>query len=105
MITLPVLRWGKAYESLESSELVHFLTGEPVARIGQANPGLLERDLLKAPAAREALRKVPIRELVARIERAADVFRSGTLAIGGSSQSPDDFVRAQSATTGLPEQM
>ena len=41
MLTIPVLRWGKPYESLEHDEVKHFLTGEPIARLGQANGGIL----------------------------------------------------------------
>jgi hypothetical protein len=105
MLTLPILRWGKPYESLEQTELVHFLTGEPVGKMGKANPGLLERDIRKAQSARDALRKIPHRDLIARMRKAAELFREGTLTIGDSRQSPDDFINQQSATTGLPENM
>jgi hypothetical protein len=44
MLTLPVLRWGKPYDSLEKDEVRHFITGEPIAKVSQANGGLLERD-------------------------------------------------------------
>ncbi|MCE9545452.1 MAG: aldehyde dehydrogenase family protein [Planctomycetia bacterium] len=105
MLNLPIIRWGQPYESLETSELTHFLSGEPVACVAQANAGLVERDIRKAPAAREALRAIAPDELIARVGRAGELFRSGVLAIGDTSQSPADFVRCQSATTGLPEQM
>ena len=105
MLNLPVLRWGKPYESLEQAELSHFLTGETVARIGQANGGLLERDMRKAQTARDLLRKIPHGDLIALMQKAAALFRDGTLTVGGGQQSPDDFVRQQSATTGLPEVM
>ncbi len=51
MLNIPVLRWGKPYESLEVDQVVHFSTGEPVARVSQANGGLVERDLRKAQQA------------------------------------------------------
>ena len=34
----------------------HFVTGEPVAEVSQANGGLVARDLRKAEQARDALR-------------------------------------------------
>ncbi len=105
MLNLPVLRWGKPYDSLEKDTLVHFLTGEPVAKISQANGGLVERDMRKAPQAREALRSLSCQELIERLKKAADLYVNGTLPLGDSQQTPADFVHAQSATTGLPESL
>ncbi len=59
MLNIPILRWGKPYESLEVDEVVHFMTGEPIAKVSQANAGLLQRDMRKASQAREALRASP----------------------------------------------
>lgn len=105
MIHFPVLRWGKPYESLETDEVVHFATGEPIARVSQATPGIVARDLRKAQKARDALRAVPAVELLARVRKAADLFMTADLPLGDGMQSPEDFVRQQSATTGLSEHM
>ena len=105
MIHLPVLRWGKPYESLEVDEVVHFETGEPIAKVSQANAGLLARDMRKAQSARDALRAFRCEELIDRVKQAADLYVNGTLPMGNGQQSPDEFVRAQSASTGLPEHM
>jgi acyl-CoA reductase-like NAD-dependent aldehyde dehydrogenase len=105
MIHFPVLRWGKPYRSLELDKVHHFLTGEPIAEVGQANAGLIERDLRQVARAREVLREIPCRELLARCRKAADLFTGATLPVGDDPQSPDQFVRCQSATTGLPEAM
>ena len=105
MIHFPIVRWGKPYTSLEVDTVVHFDTGEPVAEVSQANPGLVSRDMRKAQRAREVLREVPSTELVAMIKKAAVLFSSAELPLGDSSQTPDEFVRQQSATTGLPEHM
>ena len=43
MLDLPILRWGAPYTSLDVDEVVHFATGEPLARVSQSNPGLLTR--------------------------------------------------------------
>ncbi len=105
MLHLPVIRWGKPYESLEIAEIHHFHTGEPIARVSQANGGLLQRDLKKAGQARGALREIPATELIAKCKEAAERFNNDTLSVGDGQQSPDEFVRMQSASTGLPENM
>jgi acyl-CoA reductase-like NAD-dependent aldehyde dehydrogenase len=104
-VHLPVLRWGKPYDSLEKDKVVHFITGETIAEVSQANGGLLERDMRFAKRARDVLRDIPIPELIERIKKAADFYLKGTLTMGDGKQSPDDFARAQSASTGLPEHM
>ena len=105
MIHFPILRWGNPYKSLEVDKVVHFATGEPVAEVSQANPGLIARDMRKASRARDVLREVPAAELVGMVKKAAALFSTAELPLGEVSQSPDDFVRQQSATTGLPEHM
>ena len=105
MIQIPVLRWGKPYESLEVEEVVHFITGEPIAKVSQANGGLLSRDMRKAQSARDALRDIPCEDLIDRMKKAADLYLNGTLPIGDGTQNPDEFAHAQSASTGLPEHM
>src|SRR5215813_9805998 len=105
MIHLPILRWGAPYESLEKDDVVHFSTGEPIATVSRANGGLIQRDARKAKRAREALREIPISDLIDRAARAGDLYMNATLPMGDGTQSPDEFVRAQSASTGLPEQM
>lgn len=104
-LNLPILRWGAPYTSLEQEEVIHFLSGEPLARVSQANTGLLARDIRLAQRARDRLREIPARELVQMLKKAADLYLSATLPLGDGSQSPDDFARQQSATTGLPEHM
>src|SRR2546426_3146967 len=105
MINIPVLRWGRPYTSLEVDNVIHFSTGETLAKVSQANPGLLAKDIRKAQRARDLLRDIPCRELIQMMKKAADFYRDGTLPMGDGSQSPDDFARQQSASTGLPEHM
>ena len=105
MIQIPVLRWGQPYESLDVDEVVHFSTGESIARVGRANGGLIQRDMRKAQRARDALTAIPIEELIARVGRAGKLYMDGTLPMGDGTQTPEEFVRAQSASTGLPERM
>jgi len=105
MLSLSILRWGQPYTSLEVDDVVHFATGEPVAKVSRANGGLVQRDMRKAARAREVLREIPIAELIVRVGRAGELYMNETLPMGDGSQSPDEFARAQSATTGLPEHM
>jgi hypothetical protein len=105
MIHLPILRWGQPYKSLDSDRVLHFLTGEPVAEVSQATAGIIGRDMRFSHRARSVLRELPSAELVARVERAADLFVNADLPLGDGSQSPADFVRQQSATSGLPERL
>lgn len=106
MIHFPILRWGQPYTSLETTQVEHFATGEPVAEVSQANPGIVARDLRKgADRARNVLREIPCAELLAMVKQAAELFSSAELPLGDGTQTPDDFVRQQSATTGLPEHM
>jgi acyl-CoA reductase-like NAD-dependent aldehyde dehydrogenase len=105
MIKLPVIRWGQPYESLEIAEVNHFATGEPIAKVCQAGGGIIKRDMRQAQRARDVLLKFSNGELIAMLAKAADLYEHGTLPIGDGSQSPDDFVHQQSASTGLPEHM
>jgi acyl-CoA reductase-like NAD-dependent aldehyde dehydrogenase len=105
MINISAIRWGQPYESLDTETIVHFATGEPIARLSQANGGLVQRDVRKAQAARDLLRSIPCVELIDRCRKAADAYLHGNLPLGDGKQSPDEFVHAQSATTGLPEHM
>src|SRR6184192_4030355 len=105
MVKIPVLRWGQPYESLELDKVVHFVTGETLAQVGQANPGLLARDMKKAQRARDVLREIPIRQLHSMMKNAGELYRDAKLPMGAGQQSPDDFASQQSASTGLPEHM
>jgi acyl-CoA reductase-like NAD-dependent aldehyde dehydrogenase len=105
MLNLPVLRWGKPYESLETDTVMHFITGEPIAKVGQANAGLLQRDMRFASRARDVLRAIPCQDLIERVKKAADLYLNATLPMGDGKQSPQEVARQQSASTGLPEHM
>jgi acyl-CoA reductase-like NAD-dependent aldehyde dehydrogenase len=105
MLQLPVLRWGQPYTSMDVDQILHFVTGEPIAKVSRANGGLIQRDMRRAGQARARLREIPIADLVARMKAAADLYMNAELPAGDGTQTPDDFVRLQSASTGLPEVM
>ncbi|NBX29213.1 aldehyde dehydrogenase, partial [bacterium] len=102
---LPAWRFGKPYESLDRETLVHFLTGETVAEVSQVGGAIVGRDLQKARQARAALLAIDPEEIVERLQTAGNLYANGTVTLGDTQQSPDDFVRQQSATTGLPESL
>jgi acyl-CoA reductase-like NAD-dependent aldehyde dehydrogenase len=105
MLHIPISRWGEPYKSMEADPVVHFATGETLAEVSRANGGLVERDLRFVGRARGVLREIPIKELLERVKKAADLYTEATLPLGTGTQSPDEFARMQSATTGLPEHM
>ena len=107
MLHLPVLRKGVPYRSVDAARVVDFETREPLVLMSQANPGLVRRDLREEEqqAMRASLAGFSMQELVALSARAAELFTTGTLPLGDDSQTPDDYVRQLSATTGLPHVM
>jgi acyl-CoA reductase-like NAD-dependent aldehyde dehydrogenase len=105
MLHLPVLRWGQPYTSIDVDPVVHFQTGEPIANVSRANGGMIQRDMRRADRARAALREIPIDELIARAGTAGELYATAELPMGDGTQTPEAFVHAQSATTGLPERL
>ena len=105
MLNIPVLRQGEPYTSLDREDVLHFVSGEPLARVSLANTGLLGRDIRHAHRARDVLREFPCTELIGMLKKAADLYLEATLPMGDGEQTPDDFARQQSASTGLPEHM
>lgn len=103
MTHIPLLRHGRPYRSMDAAPARHFLNGEPIAEVSQANVGLIRRDLLfRQDAAREMLAAFSTRELIAMCRRAGDFFLNSTLPLGDAAQTPEDYVLQVSATTGMP---
>jgi acyl-CoA reductase-like NAD-dependent aldehyde dehydrogenase len=100
MLHVPILRFGREYESVDQITLVHHATGEPVARVSQANAGLVARDLHRADD--RVLEQFKVEELFALCRKAAELFATATLPCGDAAQTFDDYVRLLSATTGMP---
>lgn len=105
MLEIPVIRWGKQYESLEKQDVVHFETGETLAKVHQANGGMLKMDKRFAQRARDVLRDIHPDKLIEMVGKAGDLYLNATLPLGTGTQSPQEFCTMQSATTGLPEHM
>lgn len=102
MIHIPILRKGEPYTSLDVARVPHHRTCEPFVEISQANAGLIRRDLLDQAGGHALLASFSTAELVDMCARAAEHFLNDTLPLGDQSQTPDDYVRQVSATTGLP---
>ena len=102
MLHIPLLRHGKPYRSLDVVRVPHYQTREPFVEISQANVGLIRRDLLQQDPARDALAAYSCEQLVKICADAAEYFLNSELPLGDAVQSPDDYIRQVSATTGLP---
>jgi acyl-CoA reductase-like NAD-dependent aldehyde dehydrogenase len=102
MIHIPILRRGEPYKSLDVGRVPHHQTRDVFAEISQANSGLIRRDLLEQEAGQAQLLRFSTAELVEMCARAAEYFFNEPLSIGDERQTPEDYVRQVSATTGLP---
>jgi acyl-CoA reductase-like NAD-dependent aldehyde dehydrogenase len=102
MLHLPILRRGEPYRSLDVARAVHYRTREPLAEVSQANVGLVSRDLRDQARGREALARLKVAELLDICARAAGHFIGDALPLGDTEQTPEDYVRQLSGTTGLP---
>jgi acyl-CoA reductase-like NAD-dependent aldehyde dehydrogenase len=105
MLHIPLLRHGAPYRSLDVVTVPHHRTREPFVEISQANLGLIRLDLLATESTWEILQRFSVDELLAICGRAAGHFSNDALPLGDSAQTPEDYVRQVSATTGLPHAM
>ena len=102
MLQIPMLRAGKAYTSLAKNQLRDVRTGEPVAEVSLANPGLVARELAQASRNQQVLGALANHELVEICGRAGTLFMEGNLPIGDGTQSPLDYLAQLSSTSGMP---
>src|SRR6516164_9331725 len=99
MLHIPISRWGEPYKSLDIDKVVHFASGEVLAEVSRANGGIVEHDMRHAQRAPNVLREIPVRDLLQMVKKAADLYTKAELPLGDGTQTPDQFVRMQSATT------
>jgi hypothetical protein len=104
---IPVLRLGRAYESLDKVEVKGHRDGQLRAHVSTVNSGIIRKDLQKIAASRAALKKFSCAQLIELSAKAGDLFLNGTLPLGdkGHTQSPQDYIATLSATSGLPHVM
>src|ERR1700691_58282 len=97
---IPALRRGRAYESLDISNIVDCRTGQTVATLSQVNAGIIRKDLTRIGESRAALKKLSVARLIEICADAGHQFLEGTL-----FQSPREYIETLSATSGLPHVM
>jgi len=104
---IPALRRGRPYESLEKIEVRDHRTGEIKATVSQVNAGIVRKDLQRIHESREALKKLSVAQLLDICTKAGEQFLNGRLPLDlyGHSQSPEEYIRTLSATSGLPHVM
>ena len=102
MLNIPILRQGTPYTSLDISRVAHHQTRDIFVEVSQANAGLIRRDLSKQEIAQSSLKQFSTKDLIDICSRAGEHFTNDSLPIGDSTQTPDDYVKQVSATTGLP---
>ena len=103
MLHIPLLRAGQPYTSLDVAALPHFRTGEPVTKVSQANRGLIAKDLGLMEKHQRALQTLAAAELLKICKNAAQLFMEADLPLGEDTQSPEQYVKQLSSTTGMPE--
>lgn len=101
---IPIIRRGVVYESMDRSEVTDPQTSEVIGRVDRANAGLIRRDLRKHADLPNPLSDIPCKELLEICEKAAAIFMNDEVPLDdrGGVQSPNDFIEALSATSGLP---
>jgi hypothetical protein len=102
MLNIPILRQGEPYKSLDVVGVPHHQTRELFVEISQANSGLIRRDLRDQKTGWEKLAALSTVELIDICTRAAKHFLNDSLPLGDDTQTPEDYVRQVSATTGMP---
>jgi len=101
--TIPAFRFGQHYDSLTVSEITTAGGDQVVARVGLVNPGLIRRDLRQVGACFDRLQQIPVQKMLEICADAAGLFMEATLPVAADQeQTPDEYVRALSATCGLP---
>lgn len=104
---IPVLRLGRAYESLDKVEIKNHTTGEVIATVSSVNAGIIRKDFRKIGESRAALKKFTVKQLMELSAQAGDLFLNGTLPFGdqGHTQTAQQYIETLSLTSGLPHVM
>lgn len=104
---IPVIRRGRAYDSLDKINIVNHRTGETVAEVSTINAGIIRKDLQRIADSRAALKKFTVAQLIDICAKTGELFLNGTLPLGdkGHTQTPQQYVETLSSTSGLPHVM
>jgi acyl-CoA reductase-like NAD-dependent aldehyde dehydrogenase len=101
---LPVLRLGRAYESLDKLDIQDHRHGDLKAVLSTVNAGIIRKDLQRVGESRAALTKFTCAQLIEICAQAGEHFHHGTLPLGdrGHTQSAAQYIETLSTTSGLP---
>jgi acyl-CoA reductase-like NAD-dependent aldehyde dehydrogenase len=99
---IPAWRRGRAYESLDQASVADCRTGVTLAKVSHVNAGIVRKDLARIAESRAILKKFTVAKLLEICAEAGDKFLNGTIPVGSRQQSPQDYIEALSATSGLP---
>jgi acyl-CoA reductase-like NAD-dependent aldehyde dehydrogenase len=82
-------------------------SGEPRAQVSHVNAGIIRKDLARIDQSRATLKRLSADTLIGICRKAAEIFSNATLPLGdqGQTQSPEDYARTLSSTSGLPQVM
>ena len=105
MLHIPLLRNGKQYTSLNQSEITDHRSGEVLATMSMANPGLITKDIRNSKNVWHDLQKLSLDETLEMCKKAADLFLNAEIPFANTTQTPQDFIKYQSASTGMPQRM
>lgn len=105
MLHIPLLRNGKQYTSLNQSEITDHRTGEVLATMSLANPGLITKDIRDSKNVWHDLQKLSLDETLEMCKKAADLFLNAEIPFANTTQTPEEFIKYQSASTGMPQRM
>ena len=104
---IPVLRAGVEYESLDQNDLVSHRDGRLLAKVSQANAGIVSRDLRRIADKTSEFRSLSTARRLEICKEAGKHFLESTLPLNeaGATQSPQDYVDVLSETSGLPHSL
>lgn len=103
-VHIPVLRHGVEYDSLDKTELTGIGSDDVLARISQANAGMIKRDLRRQDDAAQKLRALSSEQLLGICKEAGRLFLEAELPLNqsGDTQTAEQYVATLSRTSGLP---
>ena len=106
MIHIPIIRHGAPYQSLDTRAVFQPETGEKLATMSLANPGLIRLDSKNDSQAAHHFRGLSTRNVISMLQEAGERFVTDDLEIGpgGPAAGFDDYIEQLSSTTGLPLQ-
>lgn len=102
---IPLLRLGAQYHSLDTQSIYDCHTGEVIAQVSQANPGLISKDLAAGRGSRQGLKRLAVSRLIEISAAAGEIFLNGDVLVGGQPQSAREYTHLLSQTSGLPHSL